>query len=75
MIAERIPELRNLSSDQKIILAAELLSEALDAPTETPDPEIVRALNERLKSHESHPDEVSTWEQVRSLILERDRRS
>lgn len=71
MIAETIPGLSALSADQKIMLAAELWREAVAETAETPDPEIVQALRERLDYHVKHPDQVSTWEAVRSKIAAR----
>jgi hypothetical protein len=68
MIAETIPELRSLSSDQKILLAAELWRDAVGGEVETPSPALVQALCERLDYHHEHPDQVSTWEEVRARI-------
>lgn len=69
MIAETIPGLNALTSDQKIILAAELWRDAVGESAEAPDPKIVQALNERLKFHEANPNQVSTWDQVRARII------
>ena len=71
MIAETIPALQNLSSDQKIILAAELWRDAVGTASGDPDPTLVEALRERLQFYREHPDEVSSWEQVRSRIAGR----
>lgn len=69
MIAESIPQLRSLSSDEKILLAAELWREAVGVDEGAPTPEMVAALRERLAYHREHPEEVSTWEEVRARIL------
>jgi hypothetical protein len=69
MIAETIPALRDLSSDQKIILAAELWRDAIGQGENDPNPALVEALKERLDFHRKHPDDVSTWEAVRSRII------
>ena len=71
MISETIPELRSLSSDQKIILAAELWREAVGPTATEPNPALVQALRERLDYFREHPDEVSTWEAVRARIVSR----
>jgi hypothetical protein len=71
MIAEKIPELCKLSSDQKILLAAELWREAVGPEAETPNPAMVRALRERLDYYRAHPEQVSTWEEVRARIASR----
>ena len=69
MIAETIPALRDLSAGEKIILAAELCREAIAYDSETPDPALIQALQERLDHFRDHPDQVTTWEEVRSKIL------
>ncbi len=69
MIADRIPQLSALSSDEKILLAAELWREAAGAESETPNPEMIAALRERLSYFRDHPTEVSSWEQVKARIL------
>jgi hypothetical protein len=69
MIAETIPALRSLSSDQKIILAAELWRDAVNEGSSKPDPAIIEALRERLDYYREHPEDVSTWEAVRARIV------
>ena len=69
MIAETIPGLSSLSADQKIILAAELWRDATGRAGEDPSPSLVEALNERLEFYRQHPEQVSTWEEVRSRIV------
>ena len=71
MIAENIPELRSLSSDEKILLAAELWRDAVGGTTETPSPALIQALRERLDYYRQHPEQVSTWEEVRARIASR----
>ncbi len=69
MIAESIPQLSSLSSDEKILLAAELWREAAGGEGETPDPKLVEAFRERLAYYREHPAEVSTWPEVRARIV------
>jgi hypothetical protein len=69
MIAETIPALSSLSADQKILLAAELWREAVGGASKEPNPKLVEALQERLDAYRKTPDEVSSWEQVRSRIV------
>jgi hypothetical protein len=71
MIAETIPGLGALSPDQKIILAAELWRDAAGRAGDDPSPALVKALNERLGFDRQHPEQVSTWEEVRSRIVRR----
>ncbi len=73
MIAETIPALSALSPDDKILLAAELWQDAVGNEAEEPDPGIVDALRERLQYDREHPDEGSSWDEVRSRILDRRR--
>jgi len=73
MIAETIPALSALSSDDKILLAAELWQDAVGTEVESPDPTLVEALRERLEYFHSHPDEGSTWEEVRNRLQSRKR--
>lgn len=68
MIAETIPALRSLSPDQKVILAAELWSEAIDREVGEPNPDLMEALRERLAFYRERPDEVASWETVRARI-------
>lgn len=69
MIAETIPGLAGLSPDDKILLAAELWQEAVGSEALPPDPELVAVLRERLEHYHDHPDDVSSWEEVRRRIL------
>jgi putative addiction module component (TIGR02574 family) len=71
MIAEKIPALRSLSADEKILLAAELWHEAVGDDNEQPNPALVQALRQRLDYYREHPEEVSTWENVRARISSR----
>ena len=74
MIADTIPALSRLSSDDKIILAAELWSQAIRSAPEAPDPEMVTALQERLNHFYDHPESGSTWHDVRTRIQNTSRR-
>jgi putative addiction module component (TIGR02574 family) len=71
MIAETIPGLKDLSQDQKIILAAELWRDAVGVAEDKPDPELVAALNERLDHYRANPNQVATWEDVRARLISR----
>jgi hypothetical protein len=69
MIAETIPALSSLSADQKILLAAELWRDAVGGVAKEPNLALVNALNERLAAYQKNPDQVATWEKVRSRIV------
>ena len=68
MIAETIPAIGGLTADQKIILAAELWRDAVGVLGETPNPELVQTLVERLDYHKNHPNEAASWDAVRARI-------
>jgi putative addiction module component (TIGR02574 family) len=71
MIAETIPALRSLSADEKILLAAELWHDAVGEQTEEPNLALVQSLRQRLDYYREHPEEVSSWEDVRARIASR----
>ena len=74
MIAEQIPQIEDLTSDEKLSLMGELWEqvsgEALEAETK-PSPEMVAMLRERLDEYRRNPDAVSTWEEVKQRIRQR----
>ncbi|WP_166443023.1 addiction module protein [Phragmitibacter flavus] len=73
MIAETIPALAALSPDDKILLAAELWQDAVsdDSEASDPNPALIEAIQERLAHYRAHPDEVSTWNDVRKRLSSR----
>ena len=74
MIAEQIPQIEDLTSDEKLILMGELweqLSREALEPETKPSPEMVAMLRERLDEYKRNPDAVSTWEEVKQRIRRR----
>ena len=70
MIAERIPELKSLSQEEKLILVGELWDELAAQPDAFPPrEEHIRLLKERLEHYRKHPQDVVAWEQVKERIL------
>ena len=70
MIAEKIPELKSLSADEKLILVGELWDELAAQPDAFPPrEEHVRILRERLEHYRQHPEDVVAWEDVKARIL------
>jgi putative addiction module component (TIGR02574 family) len=70
MIAERIPELKRLSLEEKLILVKELWDELADHPDAFPPREDhIKLLRERLAHYEKHPEDVVAWEDVKARIL------
>lgn len=72
MIAETIPQLKQLSPDQKLVLAGELWDEvAADTKDWEPDPEFVEGLQQQLEEYRRNPQNVLTWEQVKANVIGR----
>jgi putative addiction module component (TIGR02574 family) len=70
MIAEKIPELKTLSAEEKLILVGELWDELAASPDAFPPREDhIRLLRERLKYYRQHPDDVVAWEEVKARIV------
>jgi hypothetical protein len=71
MIAERIPQLQELSIDEKRLLAAELWEEANQSDfegDEPPTPELREAIRERIAYNMAHPEEFRSWEEVKARL-------
>ena len=72
MIAEMIPQLRTLTREEKMLLAAELWDDvAAHAEDGEPDPAFVAGMQEQLEEYRSAPSTARTWEEVKSAILAR----
>jgi putative addiction module component (TIGR02574 family) len=70
MITERIPELRSLSQEEKLILVGELWDELAAEPEAFPPREDhIKLLKERLEHYRQHPEDVLAWEDVKTRIL------
>jgi putative addiction module component (TIGR02574 family) len=70
MIAERIPELKNLTSEEKLILVGELWDDLAENPEAFPVREDhVRLLRDRLEHYRRNPQDVRAWEEVKARIL------
>jgi len=70
VIAERIPELKDLSPEEKLILVGELWEELASQPDAFPPREDhIKLLKERLEHYRQHPDDIVAWEQVKTRIL------
>jgi putative addiction module component (TIGR02574 family) len=70
VIAEKIPQLQNLSSEEKLILVGELWDQLAANPGAFPKrDDHVRLLEERLAHFREHPDDVTAWEEVKQRIL------
>jgi putative addiction module component (TIGR02574 family) len=70
MIAEKIPELKNLSPDEKLILVGELWDELAAPPASVPvTPEQIAELDRRMEEYRRDPSQVTTWEAIKKRIL------
>jgi len=70
MIAERIPELKNLSAEEKLILVGEIWEELANRPDAFPPREDhIRLLRERLEYYCQHPADTRAWSEVKARIL------
>lgn len=70
MIAEKIPALKSLSPEEKLILLGELWDEIASHPYSLPVREDhLKILQERLDYYRNHPEDVIAWESVKSRIL------
>ena len=62
MIAERIPELKSLSPEEKLILVGELWDELAAQPDAFPPREDhIKLLKERLDHYRQNPGDVIAW--------------
>ena len=70
MIAEKIPELKTLSPEEKLILVGELWDELAAQPDAFPSREDhIKILKERLEYYRQHPRDVVAWEDLKARIL------
>ena len=70
MVAEKIPELKTLSAEEKLILVGELWDELAASPDAFPPREDhIKLLRERLEHYRQHPKDVVAWENVKARIL------
>ncbi len=61
---------RKLSSEKKIRLVQDLWDEIADEVARTPLTEAQRRLlDERIKQHQSNPEDVESWEKAKDDIL------
>jgi putative addiction module component (TIGR02574 family) len=70
MIAEKIPELKTLSPEEKLILVGELWDDLAAQPDASPSREDhIKVLKERLEVYRQHPGNVIAWEDLKARIL------
>jgi putative addiction module component (TIGR02574 family) len=69
VIVERLPEVLSLPTDEKEILAEELLNQVVLERDK--DPALVDLLRHRLDEHRAHPESGVRWEELRGRLLKR----
>ena len=70
MIAEKIPQLKDLSVEEKLVLVSELWDDLASHPEAFPPREDhLRLLRERLEHFRRNPTDVIAWEELKRRIL------
>lgn len=69
MIVERLPEVLALPTEQKEILAEELLNQVV--LEQDKDPALIELLQRRLNEHKALPESGVRWEELRDRLLKR----
>ena len=69
MIVERLPEVLALSTEEKEILAEELLNQVV--LEQDKDPALLELLRQRLDEHNVNPEGGVRWEVLRDRLLKR----
>jgi hypothetical protein len=69
VIVERLPEVLSLPTEEKEILAEELLNQVVLERDK--DPALVDLLRRRLSEHQAYPDGGVRWEELRDRLLKR----
>lgn len=70
MIADRIPELKRLSAEEKLALASELWDEIAEHPELLPvRDDHVQILQDRLAEYEQNPQNTISWAEVKNHLL------
>lgn len=67
MIVERLPEVLALPTEQKEILAEELLNQVV--LEQDKDPALIELLRRRFSEHKAHPESGVRWEELRDRLL------
>ena len=72
MVAEKIPQLNSLSSEEKLILVGELWDQLAADPESFPKrDDHVKLLEARLAHFRDHPDDLIAWDDLKKRILSR----
>ena len=67
MILEQHPQLKQLSSSQKLLLVSELWDDLAAHPEQVPiTPEQMAELDRRMEDYRMNPTQVTTWEAIKA---------
>jgi putative addiction module component (TIGR02574 family) len=69
VIVETLPDVLALPTEQKEILAEELLNQVVLEKDK--DPSLVELLRHRLAAHDADPTSGTSWEELRDRLLKR----
>jgi putative addiction module component (TIGR02574 family) len=68
VISERIPELKHLSPQERLILADELIGDFEECATPEQDLAIAELLRERMEHYAENPESARSWNDVKRSI-------
>ncbi len=68
MIIDSLPEVRDLSPEEKWRLAEELWDELIPDEMETRDDAIERLIEARKRHFQEHPETATSWESLKQRI-------
>jgi putative addiction module component (TIGR02574 family) len=69
VITERIPQLKALSSEEKLVLVGEIWNELAAQPNAFPArQDHIQLLRERLDHYRQNPEDVIAWDDLRAAI-------
>jgi putative addiction module component (TIGR02574 family) len=72
MILESLPQVSNLSFQQKLLLVTELWDELAANPQQLPvSQEVIAELDRRMESYRKDPSNVTTWEAIQHRLLKK----
>jgi putative addiction module component (TIGR02574 family) len=70
MILEKFPEVQKLTPSEKLIFVSELWNDLEANPSEVPvSPDVIAELDRRIEHFRQHPEEFTTWEEVKERVL------
>jgi putative addiction module component (TIGR02574 family) len=70
MILEKFPEVQKLTPSEKLIFVSELWNDLEANPSEVPvSREVIAELDRRMEHFRQHPEEFTTWEEVKERVL------